>query len=274
MRIDSHQHFWDLSRSGYDWLTPDLEALYRNYQPKDLEPILQRERITGTVLVQASGTIEETHYLLSIAAQTPFVLGVVGWVDLASPKAPEQLRQLKANSYLKGIRPMLQNIEQDDWILMDEVKPSLDEMTQLGLTFDALITSRHLEIIKEFTANNPKLKIVIDHAAKPNFCSDSFEVWASAMLALSKNENVYCKLSGLWTETSGDITDANIRPYVHHLANCFGSKKIMWGSDWPVLNMTGEYSAWLIQAQRLLGEMPTIEIEDCFGNTAEHFYGL
>lgn len=274
MRIDSHQHFWDISRSGYDWLTPDLEALYRNYLPRDLKPILHRESVAGTVLVQASSTVEETRYLLDIAAMTPFVLGVVGWVDLASEDAPVQLRELNANPYLKGIRPMLQDIEQDDWILRDDVKLSLDEMARIGLTFDALITSRHLDVIIKFVATNPNLKIVIDHAAKPSFCSDDFDIWAKAMLALSRNDNVYCKLSGLWTEASGDVSDANIRPYIHHLVSCYGARKLMWGSDWPVLNLAGDYSAWLAQARRLLGEMPAINLEDCFGKTAERFYGL
>lgn len=274
MRIDSHQHFWDLSRSDYNWLTPDMKVLYRNYGPDELAPILRREKIDGTLLVQASETVEETRYLLDIAEKTPFVLGVVGWVDLSAPEATKLIEELRVSPYLKGLRPMLQDIAQTDWILMDELKPALKAMVEAGLTFDALITPRHTDVIMAFAENNPELKIVIDHAAKPNFRTNTFDVWAKAMDGLSQNKNVFCKLSGLWTEANGDVSDENIRPYIHHLANCFGSGKLMWGSDWPVVNVAGKYSAWIAQAERLLERVENVNMDQCFGKTAEQVYGL
>ena len=274
MRIDSHQHFWDISRSGYDWLTPDLDVLFRNYGPDELAPILMQEGIDGTILVQAAPAVEETLYLLKIATETPFVFGVVGWVDLSGQGAAYIVKTLSANPCLKGLRPMLQDIEQTDWILREDLRPALEEMQTAGLVFDALIKQRHLGVMKIFAANYPKLKIVIDHAAKPDFQDDTYAVWAKAMTDLSQFENVYCKLSGLWTETPDNVSDDVLEPYVQHLVSSFGSGKLMWGSDWPVLKVAGEYCDWLGQAKRLLSEIDGFNLESCFGKTAERFYGI
>lgn len=272
MRIDSHQHFWHLQRGDYDWLTPALATLYRDFLPPDLQPILKAAGIERTILVQAAATVAETDYLLSLADTHDFIAGVVGWVDMDAPDtALDDLDRLQANAYLLSVRPMIQDIADPDWMLRDSLTPVFERMIALNLRFDALVLPAHLENLRVLLGRHPRLQCVIDHAAKPPIATASWQPWADNMAALAEESNCYCKLSGLLTEAGARTDDAALRPYVAHLLACFGAQRLMWGSDWPVLTLAADYASWLQQSERLL---PEVERAAIFGNTAHTFYGL
>jgi L-fuconolactonase len=275
MRVDAHQHFWKVSRGDYGWLTPEaFPALYRDYLPQDLAPDLATAAIDRTILVQGAQTIAETEFLLDVAAATPFVAGVVGWTDLAAPDAPEQIERLAAPGRLVGLRPMLQDLADDAWILHADLAPAIRAMQRLGLRFDALVHPRHLPNLRRFIERFPALPVVIDHGAKPDIARGEIDVWARDMRTIAASGPVVCKLSGLATEAGPDWTAATLQPYVEVLLEVFGPDRLMWGSDWPVLNVAGSYAGWLEAAGSLTAHLSADERDAVFGGTAVRFYGI
>jgi L-fuconolactonase len=274
MRIDSHQHFWLLSRGDYGWLTSDLAAIHRDHAPADLEPLLKTAHIDRTVLVQAAPTVAETDFLLRLAESTPFVAGVVGWVDFEADDAAHRIAALAARENLVGLRPMIQDIVDDRWMLSAAIRPAVEAMADEGLTFDALIGPRHIPILGEFAALYPALDIVIDHAAKPDIAAGGLGDWARDIRKLAAETRLVCKLSGLVTEAAPGWSAQTLRPYVDVLVDAFGADRLMWGSDWPVLNLNGDYAAWMATAEQLLAGLSDTEREAIFGGTASVFYGL
>ena len=244
MIIDTHQHFWKLDRRDYAWLSPDLEPLYRDFLPEDLKPILRETGVGGTIAVQAADSEAETEYLLSQADQNDWILGVVGWVDLEAPHAVASIKRLVAHPKLVGLRPMIQDIEDDAWMLKDALKPGIEAMIEHDLTFDALVMPRHLEYLKSFLMRYPDLCVVVDHCAKPEIRRKAFEPWASQIKVISEFSNVFCKISGLVTEANAEWEKADLMPYIEHVIKVFGPRRIMFGSDWPVLCLQSSYSQW------------------------------
>ncbi|MBN9486885.1 MAG: amidohydrolase family protein [Alphaproteobacteria bacterium] len=268
-RVDAHHHVWTLSRGDYHWMSPDL-PIARDYGLSDLRPLLGD--ITATVLVQAAATEAETAFLLDVARKSAgLVRGVVGWTDLASPRASARIAELAADPLLKGLRPMLQDIDDTDWILQPAVQPALAAMARRGLRFDALIKPRHLPLIGELAERHPDLPVVIDHAAKPDIAHGSFQPWADHMARLARETPWYCKLSGLVTEARPDWQGDGLRPYVEQLLATFGPDRLMWGSDWPVVTLASDYRRWRETAATLL---PTETHDAVFGGTATRFYSL
>lgn len=242
--IDAHQHFWQLARGDYGWLTPELGSIHRDFGPADLAPILARHDIAQTILVQAAPTLAETEYLLHVAAETPFVAGVVGWVDVTAADASATIDRLAENDLLVGLRPMIQDIADDDWLLRADLAPALLAMIDHDLVFDALVQPRHLVRLARLIERFPSLRVVIDHGAKPLIKTGQMEPWRSDLAILSANPNIRCKLSGLVTEAAADWRDDDIRPYAQALLELFGSERLVWGSDWPVVNLAGGYDHW------------------------------
>ncbi len=272
MIIDAHQHFWKVARGDYPWMTPDLTALYRDFMPDDMAPLLAAGDVGWTVLVQAAPTLAETEFMLQIADTTPFVLGVVGWVDFESPDAPAEIARLAAHPKLVGIRPMIQDLADDDWMLMPALTPAFEALTAHDLTFDALVFPRHLANLQTLLARHPDMRCVIDHGAKPDIAGGAFDNWAADMAALAQNTAAYCKLSGLMTEAGDAPTASNIAPYAAHLLASFGAERLIWGSDWPVLTLAGSYGGWLDMAQSFVPD--TADQAAIFGGNATRAYGL
>jgi L-fuconolactonase len=272
--IDAHQHFWSLSRGDYAWLTPRSGRIYRDFGPRDLAPLLQAAGIDRTVLVQAASTEAETRYLLDVAAATPYVAAVVGWVDLAARNAPDRLAALAANGLLRGVRPMLQDLPDPQWILGDELRPALAALVQLELRLDALVKPEHLQPLLRFFERNPDLPVVIDHGAKPAILSGSLDAWARDMQEIARCTPAYCKLSGLVTEAKADWRTDDLRYCVSHLLECFGPDRLMWGSDWPVVELAGGYRRWHEAAQASVASLSVAERERLFGLNAVRFYAL
>jgi L-fuconolactonase len=244
MKIDTHQHFWALVRGDYNWLTPDLVPLYRDFSPDDLAPLLDAANVDGTIAVQAADSEAETGYLLSLADKYEWIFGVVGWVDLAADSAPASIKRLAQNPKLVGLRPMIQDIADDNWMLQPALRPAIAAMIAHDLTFDALVLPRHLQILDLFATTYPDLRIVIDHGAKPEIKKRSFDTWAADMAQLSQHPQISVKLSGLTTEAGTNWHPRDLAPYVHHIANAFGPDRLLFGSDWPVLNLASDYQSW------------------------------
>ena len=272
MIIDAHQHFWQLARGDYGWLTPDLKPLYRDFVPDDLIPLLQRHDVDGTILVQAAPTTGETEFLLEIAEKTPFVLGVVGWTDFSAASAARDIERLAQYPQLVGLRPMIQDIEDDDWMLRRDLAPAFEAMMACNLTFDALVLPRHLPKLLQLVIRYPELRTVIDHAAKPDIAGGQFETWAANIAMIAKESQAYCKLSGLLTEAGTDWTAKDLAPYITHLMSNFGPGRIVWGSDWPVLTMAASYDIWMdVSKTFVLGQS---ERNKVFGVTALELYNI
>lgn len=272
LRIDAHHHVWRIDRGDYGWLTPDM-AIHRDYDLDDLRQLL--DDITATVLVQAAPTEAETAYLLAVAAASDgLVRGVVGWTDLEAPDAPDRIAALARQPLLKGLRPMLQDIPDTDWILRDPVQPALRAMVQAGLRFDALVQPRHLPALLQLCARHPDLKLVINHAAKPAIASGRFEPWAADIARLARETSAFCKISGLPSEAAAGWHMNHLRRYVDHLLANFGPDRLMWGSDWPVVDMAGGYPRWRVVSRRMLFVLPLAGRNRVLGETAASFYGL
>ena len=273
MRIDAHQHFWRIDRGDYGWLK-DHPRIARDFLPADLEPLLNAAKIDKTVLVQAAPSEGETQFLLELAAATPFVGAVVGWVDFEASDAPARIARLCANEKLMGLRPMLQDIQDEEWILRPGHARVIDAMMRGRLRLDALIQPRHLPALAEFIDLYPDLAVVIDHGAKPDIARDGLGVWTPYIRHIAKETNAYCKLSGLAGEAGSGWTAATLKPYFDVLLDAFGPQRLMRGSDWPVVNEAGDYAAWLGACVTLTAQLSPADREAIFGGTAASFYGV
>ena len=277
MRVDAHHHIWKLARGDYGWLQPTapLAPIYRDFGLADLRPLVNQARVEATVLVQAAPTVAETRYLLEVARKSDgLVRGVVGWIDLLARDAVETLSALAADRLLKSVRPMLQDLEDPEWILRPDVQPALSVLPGMGLRFDALVKPRELKPLLKMIEQHPDLAVVIDHCAKPEIASRGWQPWADDLAAAAAHPRVFCKLSGLVTEAeSGWKIDA-LRPYFEHVLRCFGSGRVMWGSDWPVVALSASYADWVAASEGLLRGLPPGERAAIFGDNAERFYSL
>jgi L-fuconolactonase len=270
MRIDAHQHFWRIADRVGQWPPPELRAIYRDFVPDDLEPLLKATSMDGTVLVQTTECETDTAWMLDVAGRCGFIKGVVGWTDLKAPNAAEAVARLAADRRLRGLRPMLQDIAHDDWIADPALRPAIEAMVAYDLAFDALVLPRHLGPLLDFATRYPGLRIVIDHGAKPPIAEGRFTAWRQAMAVLAALPNVWCKLSGLLTEAGGR-EPAAVRPYAETLLELFGPQRLIFGSDWPVLRLAGDYIAWVGQCRDIV---PAEHHDAVFGANAMSFYRL
>jgi L-fuconolactonase len=275
MIIDAHHHLWRRSRGDYDWLTKDLQPLWRDFEPHDLAPLMAEAGVAGGIVVQAAPTEAETQHLLDLAETSPAILGVVGWTNFASSRAPEAIERMAANPRLKGFRPMLQDDPDDDFILRPDAMEALGAMVERGLSFDVLIRPRHLRRIMVLREELPGLSMVIDHAAKPEIAAGAWEPWARELRALAGDGATCCKLSGLVTEAASGASLDDLRRYVDHILAAFGPSRVMWGSDWPVVRLAGmDYADWLAMAQALTAGWPAEARAQIFAGAAARFYRL
>ncbi len=244
--------------------------------PKDLKPILKKFAIDRTVVVQAAPTVEETNYLLSLFSEHECIAGVVGWLDLSSPTFPKELEKLKLKGGLVGIRPMLQDLDEDDWILKKEVLSNLEVMIDADLPLDLLVKPRHLPIIHELMKALPQLRAVINHLAKPNIARQEYTPWQEHMYQLATYENMMCKLSGMVTEAEHESWSVHdFKQYVETVFDAFGGERVMFGSDWPVCMLAGSYDDVIhILESSLPATITNEEKEALFGKNARQFYRL
>ena len=274
IKIDAHQHFWDPARGDYFWMTPEVGALNRVFGPDDLAPLLAAAGIDGTVLVQAAPTIAETDYMLRLAEGCDAVKGVVGWIDFEDRGHERELGRLAAHPKIRGVRPMIQDIADPDWMLRADIQWAFAALVERDLAFDALLHPVHLPRLVRLLDRHPDLRVVVDHGAKPVIREGRFDDWARDIARVAATTTALCKLSGLVTEAKPDWSEADLEPYVSHLLSAFGPRRLMFGSDWPVATLASTYARWVSTAERLTASCSTEERAAIFGGTAAVFYRL
>ena len=272
MRIDAHHHLWTLARGDYGWLTSALAPIHRDFSLSDLAPHLAAANIGGTILVQAAPTEAETMFLLDIAAKAQVVRGVVGWTDFDAADGGARIDALAVHKLLVGLRPMVQDMPDDDWLLRPGLAPLLAAMARNNLAFDALVLPRHLPRLLPLIDDHPDLQFVLDHCAKPRLATGETADWYRDVALLAERPNIVCKLSGLATEAAPDWQIADLRKAVDHVVACFGSRRLLWGSDWPVVNLAGGYEKWIAAAETLLAGLSPDEKAAIFGGNAARIY--
>jgi L-fuconolactonase len=273
--VDAHQHFWELGRFHYPWLTRDLGILYRNYLPQDLKSVLGKVGIDRTILVQATHSEDETKWLLDLADQNDFVGGVVGWVDLTSPRLSLSLEHFASRAKLVGSRHQAHDEPDALWLVREDVLAGLGMLSQAGLAYDLLVRTPHLPCVSVIAERYPDLRLVVDHIAKPPIARREFQGWAKAMEPLGRYRNVFCKLSGMITEANwSNWKPSDLKPCVDYVMDLFGPDRLMFGSDWPVCLLAGSYlDVWYVIHE--LVDTATAEAKDkIFGGTAVSFYQL
>jgi L-fuconolactonase len=278
-RIDAHMHYWRLGRSDYAWMRPQHAAIQRNFLPADLEPQLAASGIDGTILVQADATARETDFLLEIAGTSPSVLGVVGWIDFTAPNAVSEVERRAEQKKIRGLRPMLEFIEDPEWILQPDFAPVFVAMLRCGLSFDALVHPQHLQALDMLACRYPDLPIVIDHGAKPKIAAwrndaHALQSWMQDMKRMAGHPQVCCKLSGLLTEAGPQWQPADLLPAIRILLDLFGPTRLIWGSDWPVMTLAGQYGDWIALTDRALDGLSDTERDLIYRKNALSFYRL
>ena len=275
MHIDAHQHFWVYNPREFDWIDDAMAALRRDFLPPALKTELDHAGFQGCVAVQARQTLEETRWLLELAASSPFIRGVVGWVDLQSPQVRSQLQELAENPRLVGVRHVVQGEPDDRFLLRPEFLRGIAALEEFDLAYDILIYTRHLPVAAEFVRQFPRQRFVLDHLAKPPIKSGSLHPWTDGIRRLAAFPNVYCKLSGMVTEADwqrwqpGDMT-----PYLDVAFECFGPERLMIGSDWPVCTVAASYGRAMQVVKDYLGRHTEQVREAVLGGNAQRFWKL
>jgi L-fuconolactonase len=277
MILDTHQHFWKANRGDYHWMTPAVPILARDYLPRDLRTDLRKADVARTVLIQAAQTADETDFLLKLAEETDFVAGVVGWFDLEQESFPlvyEEKRE--KHPKLVGVRPMLQDMADDGWILRKQVMENLRYLADRKAVFEFLTYTRHLPFVLEVLEEEPRLHAVIDHISKPEIKVGKMEPWNELISKVARHENVFCKLSGMITEADHRMWEPqHLRPYIEHVLDSFGEDRVMFGSDWPVCLLAGSY-AEVINALRTVvaDHLSPSGLVKLFSRNGTRFYGV
>jgi L-fuconolactonase len=275
MRIDAHQHYWDLSLLDYPWMPAGESVIRRNYLPRDLEPVLADHHFEGTVVVQANVVLDETWWLLDLASRHESIRGVVAWVDLTDPALGHTLDACQLHPKFKGVRHIVHDEPDVRWLLRNDVIRGLNELARRNIPYDLLLRPPHLPLIPELAERVPGLAMVIDHIAKPPIASHLWEPWAKDIEAAAQIPEMHCKLSGMITEADHAHWSADdLRPYVQHVLKLFGPDRLMFGSDWPVCKLAGSWKQVLAAFTQACGPLPQTEREKILGGTAVRFYGL
>ena len=275
MRLDAHQHFWKYSPQEYGWINDSMATLRRDFLPQDLGPLLSSEGLEGSIAVQARQSLEETRWLLELAAYNDIVKGVVGWVDIRSVDLPAQLHQFAQNPELVGVRHVVQDEPDDDFMLRPEFRHGIARLREYGLAYDILIFPRQLPAAIKLVREFPEQRFVLDHIAKPPIAEGGMEPWASGIRELAKSENVYCKLSGMVTEARWQSwKPEDFRPYLDVVLNTFSPSRLMIGSDWPVCTASATYGRTMALVRDYVGALTPDEQWSIFGECCSRFYGL
>ncbi|TXE10480.1 amidohydrolase family protein [Gelidibacter salicanalis] len=274
MKIDAHQHFWQFDPQRDSWITDDMRVLKRDFLPEDLQPLLQQHQFDGCVAVQADTSEKETEFLLNLADQHPFIKGVVGWLDLCSDAIDERLAHFSTNKNLKGLRHIVQ-AESNGYMLRKDFQRGISVMENYNLTYDILIFPHQLEEAIALVNTFPNQKFILDHCAKPYIKDGRIKTWKRHIETLSGFENVDCKVSGLTTEADWKHWDNMImQPYLDVIFNAFGTKRTLFGSDWPVSILAGTYAETVGLVQSYIAQFSETEQQHIMGLNAKTWYHL
>jgi L-fuconolactonase len=271
-KIDAHQHYWFFNKKDYGWMGEDMSKIQKDCLPPELSVELKKTGYIGTVAVEARQTEDENFFLLDLANSYPFIKGIVGWVDLCSENVENRLDYFSKFPKFSGVRHVLHDEPDDDFMLRSDFLRGISHLKKYNLTYDILIFPRHLPNSIKFVEKFPEQKFVVDHIAKPGIRNKEIEPWASGMKELAKFENVFCKLSGLVTETHWNHwTKEDFMPYLETLLDVFGPDRLMIGSDWPVCTVAGDYSSVVNIVESFI---PPEYSEKILSQNAINFYNL
>ena len=275
--IDSHQHFWKLSKPfDYAWLdASENSRIRRDYLPSHLGPLLREVGIERSVFVQTQHDVEENRWVLKLADENPFIAGVVGWVDLASRDCEQQVLEFRSHPKFVGVRHITHNEPDDDFILRPDVLRGLKILEKHVVPFDLLFFVRHLNHTVALARLLPDLPMVIDHLAKPRIKDQRLDDWLPSFKAAAKHPNVFCKISGMITEADwATWKPSDLTPYIDAALECFGPSRLMFGSDWPVCELAGSYRRVFEAAKEHIDRLSPAEQDMIWSGTATHFYRL
>ncbi len=275
MRIDAHQHFWRYNADEYDWIDDSMSIMCRDFLPGDLRSELDGAGFHGSVAVQARQSLEETRWLLELAASSPQILGVVGWVDLQSPDVRLQLREFAGNPKLVGVRHIVQGEPDDRFMLRPDFMRGINALEEFDLAYDILIYPKHLPVAAELVRHFPRQRFVLDHLAKPSIKAGTIQAWDSGIRELARFPNVFCKLSGMLTEADWkNWKPEHMKPYLDIALKCFGPERLMIGSDWPVCTVAASYSQTMSVVLDYFSNHASDVQEAVFGGNALRFWEL
>ncbi len=274
-KIDAHNHFWVYDKVRDSWITEDMNAIRRDFLPKDLHPVLQQNHIDGTVVVQADQSEKETDFLLQLAEENDWIKGVVGWVDLKSENVEERLIHYCSAKKIKGFRHILQGENVEEYLSNKNFLNGISLLEKYNLTYDILVYHHQLKYVDEFVKCFPHQRFVIDHLAKPDIKNHLIDDWEKEVSAIAKNENVSCKISGMVTEANWiSWKPEDLYPYLNVVVENFGIGKVMFGSDYPVCLAASSYNNWLNVLEEYFKDFSSTEKERIFGLNAIEFYNL
>jgi L-fuconolactonase len=274
-KLDAHQHFWKFEPQEYAWIDRSMGTLRRDFLPPDLGPVLASVGVNGTVAVQARQTLEETRWLLALATQYEFIRGVVGWAPLLQANVGEILADLSANIRLRGVRHVLHDEANPFYMLQEDFQRGIRELKRYGLAYDLLIFERHLPQTIRFVDRHPDQVFIVDHLAKPRVKARELSPWRENIRDLARRPNVYCKVSGLITEADQQRwKPEDLEPYLQTVLAAFGPKRLLFGSDWPVCLLAGQYQQWISIVEQLVSWLSPAEQEWVWSCTAQLAYRL
>ena len=268
--IDAHVHIWRLGQNGCTWPTADLAAIHRDFGLGEVAGTIAGSGVTHVVLVQSQESEADSTWLLTEAAASPLVAGVVGWIDGTASDPAARIVRLRRQGPLVGLRVMAQD-RPTEWLADPALHGQLRALADVGLSLDLLVRPRHLAHCAALAEAFPGLRMIIDHLAKPQIANNDLAAWRAGMAPAAERANLFCKLSGLITEAAPGAPMETLAPYVEAALDLFGPERLVWGSDWPVITLNGDYSAWLDLARSVI---PGRHHAAVFGRNARAFYGL
>jgi L-fuconolactonase len=274
-KIDSHQHYWRYNEKEFGWIGEEMQTIRRDFLPEDLKKELDHAGFDGSVAVQARQNLDETAWLLDLASKYSFIKGVVGWVDLCSSDLPRQLEQFGSHSKLKGVRHVIHDEPDIDFMLRPAFLKGIGQLRSYKLTYDILIFPKHLANTLEFVKQFPDQVFVLDHIAKPDIKNGIIQPWKAQIVELARFPNVYCKLSGMVTEASWKTwKQADFKPYLETVFESFGTDRVMIGSDWPVCQVAGSYKEVMGIVGDFIQTLSDSEKQRVLGQNAQKAYHL
>ena len=275
LRVDSHHHFWNYSVQEYGWIGEPMKAIRRTFEPSDLKAAVAPVGVDAVVSVQARQTVEETDFLLAHASKNEFIRGVVGWVPLVEEGVENVIEHYKAHAKFKGVRHVVQDEPDVNFIMRDDLSRGVSQLKKFGLVYDILIFERQLKPSIQFVDRHPDQVFVLDHIAKPKIKAGELEPWTTDIREMAKRPNVYCKISGMVTEADWEKwTPETLRPYIDTVLAAFGPKRLMFGSDWPVMLVACPYSHWWQVVNTAIAGLSESERDRILGLTAVEAYKL
>jgi L-fuconolactonase len=273
--IDTHHHFWKYSAAEYGWINDEMKTIRRDFLPADLKKTLDDAGVSGAISVQARTTVEESDWLLSMAEKHDFLRGVVGWVPLTESDVEKHLERLAQHKKFKGVRHVIQGEPDDNYILRPDFNAGVKKLLKYKLRYDILIFERHLKPSIRFVDQHPNQMFILDHVAKPKIKERVLSPWREDMIELGKRPNVYCKISGMITEADWKKwSSADLAPYLDTALQAFGPKRLLFGSDWPVMLVAGQYKPWVELVKQTIKRYSAAEQEQILAKNAIEAYGL